>query len=116
MPSQRSTIDMIFQTIAKVPTFLSKSTRNKLEHAPMSDVSITYGIIEERYTLNDRSRIAYGIAAYADVEIDATATIVASIHDITSDLCDVITLADICNRMNVPPQYLRDVVEDYLES
>ena len=107
---------MIFQTTAKVPTFLSKSTRNKLEHAPMSDVSITYGIIEERYTLNDRSRIAYGIAAYADAEIDATSTIVASIHDITSDLRNVTALVNICNRLKVPPQYLRDVVEDYLES
>ena len=106
---------MIFQTTAKVPTFLSQATRNKLEHAPMSDVSITYGIIEERYTLNDRSRIAYGIAAYADAEIDATATIVTSIHDITADLCDATALAEVCNRLHIPPQYLRDIVEDYLE-
>lgn len=107
---------MIFQTTAKVPTFLSQVTRNKLEHAPMSDVSITYGIIEERYILNTYSRIAYGIAAYADAEIDATATIVASIHDITLDMYDVSALVDICNRLKVPPQYFRDVVEDYLES
>ena len=116
MPSQRSTMTMIMQTTAKVPTFLSQTTRNKLEHAPMSDGSVNYGIIEERYILNNQSRTAYGIAAYADSEIDGTATVVSSVHDISSDLCEVTALADICNRLRIPPFCLRDVVEDYLDN
>ena len=111
-----SKIDMIFQTTAKKTPFLTQNTWNKIEHAPMSDVSITYGIIEERYILTDRLRISYGIAAYADAETDANATIVASVHDISSDPNTVTELADICNRLKVPPHLLREVVEDFLEN
>lgn len=112
----KSNIVMTYQTTTTAPTFLSDTTRNKIERTPLSDVTITYGIIEELYTLCNRSRVAYGIATYADVENDATATIVASVHDISSDPNTVTELADICNRLKVPPHLLREVVEDFLEN
>ena len=48
-------------------------------------MNVTYGVTEEIYSLGTSSRTSYGIAAYADSEEDGTATIVASIHDVTAD-------------------------------
>ena len=48
-------------------------------------MDITYGITEEIYTLGSDSRKSYGIVAYSNADTDKTATIVAAIHDITSD-------------------------------
>jgi hypothetical protein len=75
---------------------------------------ITYGVTEEKYYLGNSFRIAYGIAAYADTDLDGTATIVASVHDVTDDkdrLCD---LVDLCNSLELSVCHLYDVVEDFL--
>lgn len=76
---------------------------------------ITYGIVEEIYVLGESKRIAYGIAAYADAETDGTATIVASVNDISSDKDSVEEFVKNCNRTKLSPRALKDAAEDFVE-
>ncbi|MBR2908223.1 MAG: hypothetical protein IKJ04_08180 [Clostridia bacterium] len=76
--------------------------------------SITYGITEEIYSLNGKSRRAYGIAAYADAEQDGTATIIAAVRDVTADKQRLAALVQKCNLLEVSPIHLDDVIEDFL--
>ena len=76
--------------------------------------SVTYGIVEEKYVLHNQDRIAYGIAAYADAERDGTATVLASVSDITSDKQKLEKLVFYCNQLGLSELHLRDVVEDFL--
>ncbi|MBE6557711.1 MAG: hypothetical protein E7661_01690 [Ruminococcaceae bacterium] len=76
--------------------------------------NITYGLIEEHYSLDNHERIAYGIAVYADAEEDHTATVVAAIHDITSDKPRLAELVRLCNHLKLSPIHLEDVVDDFL--
>ena len=75
---------------------------------------ISYGISEEIYSLGKNSRTSYGIAAYADIDGDGTATIVASVHDITSDKSRLTELVHQCNRLGLSLIHLDDVIEDFL--
>ena len=76
---------------------------------------IAYGIVEEKYVLGESQRIAYGIAAYADAETDGTATIVASVNDISSDKDRVEAFVKSCNSAKLSPRFLKDAAEDFLE-
>lgn len=78
--------------------------------------TITYGITMEFYTLGQESRQSFGIAAYADAEKDGTATIVKSIHDITTNEQSLRELVDQCNRLCLSLVHLPEVVEDYLNT
>ena len=102
----------------KSSDYLSEATRDKINSLAVLDDPVTYGIVEERYFLicGHHARISYGIAAYADIEADATLTIVASAHDISSDRLAIAEIADLCNRLKLPPAVLRDVVEAFLDS
>ncbi len=77
-------------------------------------MNVTYALVEERYELADEIRISYGIVAYANAEQDGTATIVASVHDITSDKLRLKELVDDCNRFELSTIHLSDVIEDFL--
>lgn len=77
-------------------------------------MNVTYGMTEERYFLGADSRVSYGIVAYADAEEDGTATIVASVHDITADKQALSELVELCNRLGLSLMHLNDVVEDFL--
>lgn len=79
-------------------------------------MNVTYGVTEEIYSLGASSRVSYGIAAYADAKEDGTATIVASVHDITSDKQALYELVSLCNRSELSIVHLMDVVEDFLAS
>lgn len=76
-------------------------------------MTATYGITEEIYTLGSDRRISYGIAAYADAELDGTAAIIASVHDITSDKEKLSDLIQACNRLGLSTIHLHDVIEDF---
>ena len=76
--------------------------------------TLTYGIVSETYSLGGRSRIAYGIVAYADAGEDGTATVVASAHDVTNDRDCAEQLANKCNRGNLSLCHFDDVIEDFL--
>ena len=76
--------------------------------------NVTYGIIREIYSLGATCRISYGIAAYTNSKEDGTATIVASIHDVTADRQALADLVSLCNRLELSTVHLNDVVEDFL--
>ena len=76
--------------------------------------SITYGIVEEKYALRGISRISYGIAAYANAEQDGTATVRASVSDITTDKETLEALVFQCNQAQLSVLHLKDIVEDFL--
>ena len=77
-------------------------------------MKLTYAVTEEMYALGNESRTSYGIVAYANAEQNGTATIVASIRDITSDKNHLKKLVDDCNRLELSTVHLPDVVEDFL--
>ena len=77
-------------------------------------MNVTYAVVEEKYSLGNESRISYGIVAYANAAQDCTATIVASVRDITSDEHSLRMLVDDCNRLELSTVHLPDVVEDFL--
>ena len=77
-------------------------------------MNVTYAVAEEKYALGEEKRTSYGIVAYANAEQDGTATIVASVRDITSDNHRLIKLVDDYNRLELSPLHLPDVVEDFL--
>lgn len=77
-------------------------------------MTIQYGITEEIYYLQEKQRISYGIAAYADAEQDGTAIIVASVHDITMDKARLSEFIQKCNHWGLSPLHLEDAVDDFL--
>ena len=77
-------------------------------------INVKYGVIEETYSLGTTYRTAYGIAVYSNSEEDGTATVVASIHDITTDKQALSELVCLCNRLELSTIHLNDVVEDFL--
>ena len=64
--------------------------------------------------IGEEKRTSYGIVAYANAKQDDTATIVASVRDITSDKQRLRKLVDNCNRLELSTVHLHDVVEDFL--
>lgn len=77
-------------------------------------MNVTYAVTEEKYALGEEKRTSYGIVAYANAKQDDTATIVASVRDITSDKQLLRKLVDNCNRLELSTVHLHDVVEDFL--
>ncbi len=83
----------------------------------MNTPHILYELVEEVYhcnNCNDICRISYGIAAYIHSEEEEFASIIASAHDISSDREKVLDLVSRCNRMELSPAHLADVIEDFL--
>lgn len=77
---------------------------------------ITYEMIEETYSFEGNVRCSYGIAAYANADTDGTATIVASVHDITADRQALAELVSLCNRLEISLLHLDNIIEDFLAS
>ena len=75
--------------------------------------TVTYGIVQELYAVETEHRISYGIAAYANMSEDGTATIVASVRDISSDKHQVEELVNLCNHLQLSLLHLDDVIEDF---
>ena len=77
-------------------------------------MNVTYAVAEGKHALENEKRTSYGIVAYANAEQDGTATIVASVRDITYDKNSLRKLVDDCNRFELSTVHLHDVVEDFL--
>lgn len=75
---------------------------------------ITYGVVEERYSIGTKIRISYGITAFDITEKDDTSTIVASVHDITDDKESLTEMVKRCNTLKLSLVHLYEVVEDFL--
>lgn len=76
--------------------------------------NVTYGVVEEHHNLNGHKRISYGIAVYADADIDGTVTVIATVNDITSDKQKLEELVQKCNCLELSLIHLNDVIEDFL--
>ena len=76
--------------------------------------TITYGVSEEKYSLDDTTRISYGIVAYACSKKDRIPSIVASVRDISNNKTRIEQLADLFNRIELSPIHLNDVIADFL--
>ena len=77
-------------------------------------MKISYGVTEEVYTLGGKRRISYGIAAYADSDLEQTKTIIISVRDISSVRSDVEKLVRSCRSQKLDIIHLGEVVEDFL--
>jgi len=75
---------------------------------------ITYGVTEECYTVGSDRRVAYGIAVYADADTTGTASIVASVRDISSDKKKVEEFVRLCNSGGVSLIHFSEMVDDFL--
>ena len=71
---------------------------------------IKYDIVEEIYHFDEKRRTSYGIAAY-DTDVS---TVLASVHDISSDMCEIGALAHKCNELELSIEHLDNVVDDIL--
>ena len=76
--------------------------------------NVTYGVSEEHYSLDNRTRISYGIVAYADADADGIVAIIASVRDISPDKQRIERLAEQLNRLELSPAHLYDVIADFL--
>ncbi len=77
-------------------------------------MTVTYGIIEEVYTLNEDRRLSYGLAAYADADQNGTSVVVASVHGITSDKERLLEQIEQYNLSRLSLIHLDDVIADFL--
>lgn len=77
-------------------------------------MTVTYGIIEEHYAGGGGSRVSYGIAAYADADEEGTATILGSVHDISSDRQKLLEQIQKYNQLELSLIHLQDVITDFL--
>lgn len=78
--------------------------------------SITYGTVTESHSLGDTARVSYGIAVYSHAESDGTATVIASVHDVSSEKDKIDDLVSLCNLHHLDPVQLCDVIDDFLAS
>ena len=76
--------------------------------------TVIYGLIEEKYSLGAEVRRAYGIASYANATDSGTAEMLASVHDVTSERPRIEELISTCNRLELSPIHLSDVIDDFL--
>ena len=94
----------------KPNSLIESYTEGVTEYMP----SITYGVIEEIYSLSCSSRRSYGIAVYSDSPGDGFATVLASVNDISSDREKLEELVQICNRTELSLIHLNDIINDFL--
>ena len=79
-------------------------------------MNITYRIIKQELYIGTDTRISYGIAAYNNADESDTVSVIASVSDITSNIQMLSELVILCNKLQLSPLHLYDVIEDFLES
>lgn len=77
---------------------------------------ITYGTIAETYSIGDTTHVSYGVAVYAYVDSDGAATVIASVHNVSTQKERIDELVFLCNRYHLAPEHLSDVIDDFLAS
>lgn len=77
-------------------------------------MNVRYGIVKEIYSLNENTIASYGIAAYVDSSENDSLCIINSVRNITCDIMSIEKLTDMCNRLELSPIHLNDVIEDFL--
>lgn len=70
-----------------------------------------YVVVKSEYINGDRTRIGYGIAVVE--EYDGRVSVLDSVSDICLDVKSVEGLAELCNRAELDPIHLHEVVSDF---
>lgn len=69
-----------------------------------------YYVIEETFKAEPETEyVAYGIA------VEFEGSVIDTASDISTDKAKVLALAELCNRQNLHPMQLKEVVEDMLD-
>jgi len=71
-----------------------------------------YVVVKSEYINGDSTRIGYGIAVVE--ECDGNVSVLDSISDICFDVKSVERLVELCNRAELSPIHLHEVVSDFL--
>ena len=71
-----------------------------------------YILITSSYTLGENEHTTYGIAL-ADIVEDG-ANLIESVNDISDDRERVERLAELCTELELSPEHLGDVIDDFL--
>lgn len=75
--------------------------------------AFTYGVIETMFSVESEKRTTYGIAVYANSATDGSATVLISISDISADRALIEELVNRCNRLQLSPLHLKDIISDF---
>ena len=75
---------------------------------------ITYTLIEEEFISYNITYTSYGINVCEDLNGCGETSVVASIHDITTDKLKLSKLISSCNRLKLSVIHLSDIIEDFL--
>ena len=71
-----------------------------------------YVVVKNEYINGDRTRMGYGIAVVEDC--DGNVSVLDSVSDICLDVKSVEGLVELCNRAELDPIQLNEVVSDFL--
>lgn len=71
-----------------------------------------YILIKSSYTLGEDEYTTYGIAL-ADIGEDG-ANLIESVNDLSCDRDKVERLAELCTKLELSPEHLGDVIDDFL--
>ena len=77
-------------------------------------MNVKYVLIKDMYCYRFKIETSYGIAAFVDEWQQGFKTIVASVHNVSTDGQKVKQLVDKCNEMGLSPVHLDDVVYDMI--
>ncbi len=77
-------------------------------------MNTAYGIIKNEYIFEGEHRISYGIAVYDAPELLGTTSVICSVPDIYSNYDAIAELVATCNRLQLSPVHLSDVIDDFL--
>ena len=72
----------------------------------------TYIIVKSTYTDGENTRASYGIALTDGIE--GSEIVLETISDLSNDRKAVEALVEKCNRLELAPEQLRDVIDDML--
>ena len=71
-----------------------------------------YVVVKSEYINGDRTRMGYGIAVVE--ECDGIVSVLDSVSDICLDVNQVERLVELCNRAELDPIHLHEVVSNFL--
>lgn len=72
-----------------------------------------YVVVKSEYINGERTRMGYGIAVVE--ECDGNVSVLDSVSDICLDVNSVEGLVELCNKAELDPIHLHEVVSDFLE-
>lgn len=75
-------------------------------------MEIKYITVQNTYHNGEATRVSFGIAAVTDY--DGVTTVLESVADLSSQIEPIEYLVAKCNRGNLDPVHLQDVVTDFL--